>query len=544
MAELSPEVQKLIKQYQENLKAQKLPKGVSVIHVDKIASKVAALYERIRQVIDWKEEHLVRRAAIERILKRALLSEISGSSVAANLKPEEIAESLVTELIRGGHLPNDRIPRSRLTRVEPALARYIYILESHPGKDTFSESKKKIDLYHWLLSIAACEIEDILSPSVKEKALIECMTNIMAQAISVHSDFALVDKQKWVQTYIAVHRTLFHLDSPIITYNLLCHHYPGWTSPSPPDFEKIANQIFDIAKNIEQELNHSLAGHFSAICEQYDTVYLLLGDALELLAEKPERIPARFADPSRLENFMDITYRRRLKTLKARLFRMAVYSTLSIFVGSALSLFIIEVPLAKLIYGKFSPLAMAIDILFPTVLMFLLVGLVRPPSTKNLHKVIAHAKKVVYQEERNVYEIRAYRTRKTLMGFFMKLIFSLFIVFSLGLIILIFYLAQIPITSILVDTVNIAVIVGAALWIRERAKELAVGTEGHGFLTLVFDSLTIPLAKFGSWVSAKWRKFTSASIIFTALVDMPFLTFIDFIENWNQFLKEQKRKIR
>lgn len=543
MAVLSPEIQKLIEQYQRNLMAQKPQKVVSTIHVDEVASKVAALYEKIRQVIDWKEEHLVRRTAIERILKRMLLSEISEALTATDFKLEEIAESLVAELVRGGHLANDSVPRFKVTQVEQVLAKYIYILKNCPGKDTFSGSKKKIDLYHWILAVAACEAESILSPSLKEEALIECMTNIMAKSISVNSGFALTDEAKWIQTYIAVHRALFHLDSPIIAYHLLRYYYPDWDNLSLSRLGEITNQIFDMAGYIERELSHSLAGHFSAICESYDTVYLLLGDILGLF-EKPESIPGELANPSQLRNLMEIAYYRRLKTLKSRLFRMAAYSTLSIFIGNALSLFVVEVPLAKLVYGKFSPFAMAVDVLFPTALMFLLVALVRPPSKKNLHQLITHARKVVYQQERDVYEIRVSQKKGVLMGVFVKFLFFLFTVVSLGTTVFIFYISRIPVTSIAIDAVNVAIIIGAALWIRGWARELTIGTEERGFLTLVFDSLTVPLAKFGSWLSARWRKFTSASIIFTALVDMPFLTFIDFIESWNQFLKEQRRKIR
>ncbi len=542
--QLSPEIEKLIERYQRNLRAQKLPKRVPTIHVDKVAHRVAALYEKIRRVIDWKEEHLVRRTAIERILKRMLLSEISGALITADLNAGEIAESLVTELVRGGHLPNDSIPCSWAVRVERVLAKYIYILGNCSKEDTISESKKKIDLYHWLLSVAACEVEDVLSPPVKEEALIECMTNIMAGAISGNSDFTLNNEEKWTQTYIAVHRALFHLDSPIIAYHLLSRRYADWSKISFSRLEEINNQIFDIAEDIGAELDHPLAGHFSMICEQYDTVYLLLGDALELLSGKPDGIPMEFASQPRLEDLIDIAYHRRLKTLKSRLLRMAVYSTLSIFVSSALSLFIVEAPLAKLVYGEFSPFAMMIDILFPTVLMFLLVGLVRPPSKKNLGRVMAHTKSVVYQGRGDIYEIKVRKGKRVIMGLFTKSLFILFTIISLGITVFIFYLSGIPISSIMIDTANIAVIVGAALWIRERSRELIVGMEERGFLTLLFDSLTVPIARFGSWLAVKWRKFTSVSIIFTALLDMPFVAFIDFIDSWNQFLKEQKRGIR
>ena len=42
--------------------------NIPTIHVDEVASAVAAFYEKIRGVVDWREEHLMRRAAIERML--------------------------------------------------------------------------------------------------------------------------------------------------------------------------------------------------------------------------------------------------------------------------------------------------------------------------------------------------------------------------------------------------------------------------------------------------------------------------------------------
>ena len=44
----------------------------SPIEMDRLATRIGRFYERIRQVVDWKEEHLVRRASIERILKREI----------------------------------------------------------------------------------------------------------------------------------------------------------------------------------------------------------------------------------------------------------------------------------------------------------------------------------------------------------------------------------------------------------------------------------------------------------------------------------------
>ena len=67
--ELAPDVKKLSVQYQhwhESIQA----KGEATIAVDEVAAKVASFYEKIRGVVDWREEHLLRKTAIERILKR------------------------------------------------------------------------------------------------------------------------------------------------------------------------------------------------------------------------------------------------------------------------------------------------------------------------------------------------------------------------------------------------------------------------------------------------------------------------------------------
>jgi len=57
MNELSEATKKLIAQYQL-AHQQDLPKqGIATIHVDEVAKKVAAFYEQIRTIVDWKEEH-------------------------------------------------------------------------------------------------------------------------------------------------------------------------------------------------------------------------------------------------------------------------------------------------------------------------------------------------------------------------------------------------------------------------------------------------------------------------------------------------------
>ena len=125
MPQLSEATQKLISQYNLWQQSQK-PKDTPAINVDEVTSRVAAFYEHIRTIVDWKEEHLMRRSAIIRKLKRRFLNlELNNFS-----EKEEIAEPLVLELIRGGHFPNDTIEESKIADVKNVIDKYLFILTS------------------------------------------------------------------------------------------------------------------------------------------------------------------------------------------------------------------------------------------------------------------------------------------------------------------------------------------------------------------------------------------------------------------------------
>ena len=114
-------------------------------------------------------------------------------------------------------------------------------------------------------------------------------------------------------------------------------------------------------------------------------------------------------------------YNKRLATLKKRLTRSAIYSTLSIFVAGGVSLFIFEVPLAKLFYGEWRPLAIVADIMLPTILMGILVALVKPPGKNNLENVKKGVNKILYHpNEKDEYEIKLRKKKSIIINGYFK----------------------------------------------------------------------------------------------------------------------------
>lgn len=534
MQNISELTQKLIARYQYGHKS--LPTE-NTIHVDEVASKVAAFYEKIRGIIDWKEEHLLKRRAIERILKRRLFSKMDLSN--GNIFDDsDIAEPLVLELIRGGHFPNDRIPESKILEVQRVINKYVFLLNNASS----GHKKSKIQLYGWISSIAACELEEILSPSIKERSLINYMFEIIRQRIKINEKIKLNEEEKNKQTFIAVQRALFNLDSPVITYHLLKYRYQGWKNFSTEQLNDIAKNIHSIKEELEKDLNHSCGDKFYKICEKYDTIFLLLGD---VLSQNPMGATEKLSDPELLETAITTHYNQRVKTLKKRLGRAAFYATLSIFLTNIVSLLLVEMPFNKWVTGYFfNYWAIIIDILGPTVLMFLLVITVRPPKKENLAKVLMEVMKSVYGKgDQDVYEIKKYKKRNVVFDFIINLIYLLGFIIILGLIVWGLYQVNFPPLSYVIFIIFLSLIAFAGTKIRQRAKELQVIDEKETLLHLVMDPFAIPVIQLGKWLTNKWKRYNVIAVFFSALIDMPFSIFVEFIEQWRYFLKEKKEKL-
>ena len=539
MNEITPATKNLIIKYAIWQKSLKPKEGVSTIHVDEVALKVAAFYEQIRTIIDWKEEHLMRRSAIIRKLKRRFFDlELN------NYATENVAENLVLELIRGGFFPNDKIEEAKIGDVQKTIDKYVFILKNSPEN---KKGKAGIQFYTRLLEIAACEIEETLAPSAREMALIDYMFSQMQERIRVHEKIyereILKKEDADIQIYIAVQQALFKLDSPIISYNIIKYKFPQWDNPPEEELLKLSQNIYKILQGIEADLSHPLGKKFYAICEKYDTPYLLLGDIIA--NEDPAKISVQIHDPSSLENYIRSAYSKRLAELKTKITRAAIYSTVSIFVTKILSLIILEFILAKIFKGHINALSFFVDLLVPTALMAILVVTVRPPSKKNLNLVILETMKIAYKNEKiDSYDIKLARKRSVTNRSILSIIYLLGACISFGFIFWIFYIFQFPLSSIIINIIFIALVLFAGTAIRARSRELSVEEEVGGFWGFVSDILFLPIANVGRWLSNTWKQYNAIVAFFNALIDMPFSAFVEFIEGWRYFIKDKKEEIR
>lgn len=544
LKELSSYAKEYTRQYQMDWEYQHRA-IVSPLEVDELASRIAEAYEQVRRVMDWKEENLLRRGAIERILKRRLVSELYGISILPNLNASEMAEPMILELMRSGYFDNGKIAKKQIKEIENILSKYITILDNSndPVAPTKKHVKNKMEFYTWMLEIAACEIEEVLAPAFKENALLNLMTNVIYERNHILPSTQLSDFDRMIQIYIACMRTLYNFDDPIISYNVIKIRYPFWIEENPASIDHATKEVHKIRQQIDDDLNSEEGKSFFKLTGKYDAAYRIIGDILDSINNTPEVVREKLANPEELKKMVSEIYFKRKASLKSRLFRSAIYSTLSIFVAGIASFILFEGPVARLAGREFSILSLFVDLLIPSAVMFILVIFIRPPKDENLRVVQKEIVKIIHkQNSEDVYEIDFRRKKNKVLDFIFIAISVVCGALAMRFIYWIFEIGKVPWTSVYLDTINVAMVVFAAMAIKQKSREITI--EDHGnFIEFLLELFSIPLAKIGQWFSNKWKKYNIFSAFFTAIIDLPFSAFIRVVEDWRNFLKERSSEM-
>src|SRR3990167_395663 len=131
----------------DSIKEHMRPDDYSKLIVSQTVSFLALVYERVRNAVEFREEHLVLRAAIERILKRRL-----------SLNPEgkDEAENLLRELLWARYFDNESLGTNEIKKIQIIIDRLILL------KKRITTGRNVTDqqfLGQFLFDLVTCEIE-------------------------------------------------------------------------------------------------------------------------------------------------------------------------------------------------------------------------------------------------------------------------------------------------------------------------------------------------------------------------------------------------
>ncbi|MDZ7798966.1 MAG: hypothetical protein U5L76_05220 [Patescibacteria group bacterium] len=526
--ELKPAVEKLISAFEiQKNKEWQDPKSPK-IHVSTTISKMAFLYEKIRIAIDYKDEHLLRKNAIERILTRWLNQ---GKIETFNIR------SLIVELIRAGYLKNDTVPESLVERVEKIFAKYIKLMRQ---SSFLEKGQKRFEFNEWILSMASVEIEQAFFPPHKQQALIEFAYSVLKDKVYIQEEVS--EQVKNTQLYIAIHRALMKSDDAIIRHSLLQLYYPEWTINDDNIINEVANNLKSLKKAIEKQIDNPIAGPIFRQVKKYIIILTILKDIIKHNKEKARSILTK---PDLLNQHIKRACRFRYKKAKEKLKRSTLRAVIYIILTKTVLAFVLELPFDVLAYNTIHYPALITNVFFHPILLIFIAASIKIPTKKNTAQVIKAINSLVYEREK---EFKFEHFKKPIKyRAKWNVIFNIlyFIVFSIsfGLIVYILRLFNFNAVSIFLFLLFLSLVSFFGIKSRETTRELIIVEKKKTVIGALIDFFSIPIIRMGRWLSLKAPKINIFAFVLDFIIEAPFKTLVEVLDQWMNFIREKKEEI-
>jgi len=526
---ISPEIVQLFKRLDKIYKHREKTKAIdNAIEVDAITSHLASLYEKLRNSMDFKEVHLLRRYSIERNLRRRFIMEV--------LKPQ-IARAVIEELIRAKYLPNAQIPEEKVAEVELIIEKYNRLFSLMNEMYTGEQSKR---YFEWLVGIEAVEIDMCLHPEDDADAVIEAMYEMTKHRIKLRGDDVSI-REKNIQLYIAIHRALVKSDDPIISYHLLNLYFPDWHKANQELIKLLAAKLPDVFKAAQKQLRHPHQRKISLALREQTVTWSIF---YELIQIKGPEIEDLLVNPQRLESEAKLFIGQKYKKFRKRLRGSSVRAIIYIFVTKVLLALLLEVPY-ELAAEAVNYVNLGINILFPPFLMFLVTLSILPPSDENTKKILENLHNIVYNESSQsiLCELKSKYRQSTGFRFIYYLLYSLLYVIVFGAIIYLLRRLDFNIVSGAIFIFFLTAVSFFAIKIRATAKELVVIQRREGVISFVVKFFSLPIIGVGRWLSTKFRHINVFAFVMDYIIEAPFKMILLVMEHWFGFIKEKREEV-
>ncbi len=528
---ISPFTDALVKTWKE--RAHRSTITANKLSVSQTVSFLAFMYEKLRNAVEFREEHLVRRAAIERIIKRRMLLNGNGRS---------IADLLIKELLWARYYENNTIGEERVKEVQAIIDKYFFLRnEMAVGRGNGEQE----EINRFILSALSCEIEEHISPDEHREAFINYSYQVIRShvAFTEETDPVVCD----IQTYIAIHRTLAHNDDPVISYQLLKLMIPDITSVSWKTSDQVLQKLYDVYREIQKHLAHPLRDKVRNVVRKHIPPFLILRDIFEQNAGTIDTI---LTDEGKLKQKVDETCRKRYDESRKRLRRTAVRSFIYILLTKVLLAFAIEIPYDLYVQGHISYAPIAINVFFPPMLMGLIVLTVTVPGDDNTRRIYEQIKSIIDKDPDGPGQLK---TKVKIGGkgvarsFLYHLIFgSIYLamyLISFGSIVWVLMYLNFNPAAMSIFLLFLTLVLFFTYRVVQISKEYQV-VDRDSFMTPLVDFFFIPFIKVGQWLSGEvLSRFNVLIFILDMLIELPFKAIAEVIEEWVHFVKLKKEEI-
>lgn len=493
------------------------------ITVNPIVSKFASWYERLRNTMEFREDEVVLRATIERILKRRLLLGGNGRTT---------AEPLVKELLWARYLPNNEVPESIVARVEESIDLYLAlrlkVMEQHHISDTI--------INDWIYDLMSSDIQYILNPKYKKEIMTNFMFYVLKDDVSIVDD---AEETKDAQVFMAVRKAFAKDDLAFLRYHLFSQYFGKLTAET---LDYTAANFMTGYQEILKELSYPLKDKIHTYVKRRSAVFFILEDILQ---SSKENLKTILEDAGELEKAVFEAAQIRYKSISSKVRRAIIRSVLFILLTKVGFAFLVEGWYENHFYGHILWPSMIINIAIPPILMVIVGLMIRTPGEDNTRRILGFINQLLYEENPQLgNRLIAAKTKKRSTALFIvfDVLWLTAFVISFGGIIFILTKLHFNPVSQFIFTFFLAIVSFLAYRITLIANVYRVGDK-QGLGTLLMDFLFMPVIRVGRKLTQTVSQINIFLYLFDFFIEAPFKLLFAFFDQWFYYLRGKSEEL-
>ncbi len=494
------------------------------ISVNPFISEVASWYEKFRTAMDYREDEVILRSAIERILKRRLLLGGTGQSV---------AEPLIRELIWARYFPDSTVPETVVSLAAKRVDLYLKLQKLLEAQHNLPGNI----ITEWIFQLMSADIQDVLKPNDKKELMSNFIYQIFNNQITIADD---EEETRDIQTFIAVRRAYGKEDLAFLRYHLFRQYFGKLTESN---LEKVADHFLESYQKIEEQLNYPLKDRIYSYIKKQIVPFFILEDVLR--ANKG-RIRELFLDSQKLDLAVLNACTQRYSGIMSKVRTAVIRSVIFIFFTKALFALAIEGTFENIIYGHILWGSMVINTLTPPLLMILVGSFIKTPGRDNSNRILQKIHTILFDEKpqlaRSVVLKKNAKTDPWLMTLFI-IMWVIAIGISFGAIIFVLSKLHFNVLSQGVFLFFLAVVSFLAYRINQTAHSYVVKDDKDKASDVLFDFFFMPFVQIGRNLTLGISQINIFLFILDFIIETPFKNIFAFFEQWFLYLRVQREKL-
>lgn len=491
----------------------------STVKINESVAKAAFYYEKLRNVIEYQDEHLFLKNAIKRIIKRHKV-----------FASPDIPKKLLRELVWAGYFKNDTLPTRYEEDIDQILKKYEFIKKN--VRSGFLERKRINSIF---LGLVACDIENILSPSVARTEFVNFAKDLIKNNINLPPT-QISASELDIQIDISIEKLLFKADYDQLFFKLFGKFYKEWPDISKTQAAELSQNFAKVFNLIDLWITKNKESKIQKYTKKQLPVFFVIWNILSNNSD-PEIL---FGSKQKISEVSRLFINARNKELIGKVMRAIAKGIVFILLTKTVFALLVELPYESRILNEINYLALGINIVLPPVILLITGFFIKTPSKQNNSKLIDMIESVVFS---NNLPTKKLVSLKPNLGKNYVLFNAIYLFLSITILALVgwlLYTIDFNPVSIALFFMFVSLVSFLSFRTRATAKELEIESNEDDVVSGIINFLLLPFVSIGKYLSDKLSDYNFMLFFWDFIVEAPLKTVIMVFESWLSFAREKR----